>query len=379
MTGKLNRKIYVSAIVLVAVIIVSLVAVFNFSRPPAKVPEFYVGVELAYQNSTMSDVRTMVDKVKDYTNVFIIGSVELTYNESALDERCEYIHNAGLKIIVLITNFTNYNYDTRLWTNKTQQKYGDDFLALYRYDEPGGDQLDNEKLRFVSNATDYADVASNYTHTAQQNVNFYRGNASRILTADYGLYWWDYKAGYDALLAEFVGNQTRERHIALCRGAATAVGRDWGTIITWKYDSAPYIEDADSLYDDLTLAYTTGAKYIVVFDHPKIGPYGILSEDHFDALKRFWDFSHRNPQVFGSTKAEVAYVLPRDYGSGLRKPDDTIWGIFPADDLSAKAWNDVNLMVSKYGTGFDILFDDEDFASVGTRYDKVIFWNETAT
>ncbi len=105
----------------------------------------------------------MVDRVKDFTNVFVIGSVELTYNESALNESCDYIHNAGLKIIVLLTNFTNYSFDTRVRTNKAQQKYGEDFLALYRYDEPGGDQSDNPELRFVSNTTSYADTASNYT------------------------------------------------------------------------------------------------------------------------------------------------------------------------------------------------------------------------
>jgi len=52
---------------------------------------------MAYQNANVSDVRMMVDRVKSYTNVFVIGSVELTYNESALDEICDYIHNAGLK------------------------------------------------------------------------------------------------------------------------------------------------------------------------------------------------------------------------------------------------------------------------------------------
>ncbi len=226
------------AFVLIAFIVVSSVAALIFSRPTAQTPEFYVGVEMAYTNANVSDVRTMVDRVKDYTNVFVIGSVELTYNESALNESCDYIHDAGLKIVVLLTNFTSYSFDTRVWTAKAQQKYGNDFLALYRYDEPGGDQLDNRKLAFVNNASTYADTASNYTYILQQHVDFYNGTANTILTADYGLYWWDYKAGYDAMLAEFVGNQSRQRQIALCRGAATAFGKDWGAIITWKYDNA---------------------------------------------------------------------------------------------------------------------------------------------
>jgi hypothetical protein len=250
---------------------------------------------------------------------------------------------------------------------------------LYRYDEPGGDQLENEKLRFVKNATDYADAASNFTASLRGIVDYYVNSADRTFTADYGLYWWDYKTNYTAVFAEFVGNQSRQRHIALCRGAAQAHDKDWGAIVTWKYDDPPYIESGQELYEDLTLAYSSGAKYMIVFDYPKIGAYGLLNEDHFDALQRFWNYAHDNPQAFGSTEARTAYVLPRDYGFGLRKPDDNIWGIFPPDDLSSKAWDDVSLLVNRYGAGFDILFDDEDFASVRTRYDKVIFWNETLT
>jgi hypothetical protein len=132
-----------------------------------------------------------------------------------------------------------------------------------------------------------------------------------------------------------VGDQSRQRHIALCRGAAQAHNKNWGAIVTWKYDEEPYLESPDELYNDLTLAYTAGAKYIIVFDYPKIGPYGTLTEEHLDALKKFWDYAHANPQTFGSTKANVAYVLPKDYGSGLRKVDDTIWAL-PADNYLQK-------------------------------------------
>jgi hypothetical protein len=375
----LNRKTIISAIVLIAVIAVSLFVTLNWWNPPAKETEFYVGVEVAYTNANVSDVREMVDKVKNYTNLFVIGSVELTYNETALDESCDYIYNAGLKIVVLFTNVSNYSFDPRGWLTQARQKYGDGLLGLYRYDEPGGDQLENEKLRFVKNATDYADAASNFTETLRGIVDYYVSSADRIFTADYGLYWWDYKTNYTAVFAEFVGNQSRQRNIALCRGAANAHDKDFGAIITWKYDNPPYIESRQELYDDLTLAYTAGARYLIVFDYPKLDSYGILKEEHFDALQRFWNYAHDNPQAFGSTKAEVAYVLPADYGFGFRSATDNIWGLFPSDDLAAKAWSEVNKLISQYGAGFDALFDDEDFANASTRYDKIIFWNETVS
>ncbi|HLN45536.1 MAG TPA: hypothetical protein VK209_07500 [Candidatus Sulfotelmatobacter sp.] len=376
--SKLKQKIILLTIVLIVVILASLFIALNWKNS-STVSNCYVGVEVAYTNTNTSDIRTMVGRVKDYTNVFVIGSVELTYNETALNESCDYIYDAGLKIIVLLTNHSNYNYDELAWVSKAQQKYGSGFLALYRYDEPGGDQLDNRRLAFVNNASTYADAASNYTYILEQHVNFYRGNASTIITADYGLYWWDYKGGYDAILAEFVGNQSRQRHIALCRGAALTNNKNWGAIITWKYNQEPYVESDTELYNDLTLAYTNGAKYIIVFDYPKTGPYGILNDNHFNALKRFWDYARMNPQDFDSIKAEAAYILPKDYGSGLRSSTDTIWGLFLSDNLSAKSWNDIIILINHYNSKFNILFDDISLGNVTNRYSKVFYWNETVT
>jgi hypothetical protein len=375
----MKRKILGLTLALAVIVLFSLFAALVWLDVPSENPEFYVGVEVAYKNTNVSDVRDMVDKVRNYTNLFVIGSIELTYNETALDESCDYIYNAGLKIVVLFTNVTNYSFNVLDWLNSTQQKYGDSFLGLYRYDEPGGDQLENQQLRFVKNTTNYADTASNFTYILQKHLDYYVNDIDRIFTADYGLYWWDYKTDYTAIFAEFVGNQSRERHIALCRGAAQVHEKNWGVIVTWKYDNAPYLEDGSELYEDLMLAYDNGAKYIIVFNYPKIGPYGTLTEEHFDTLKKFWEYSQSNPQNFGSAKANVAYVLPKNYGFGLRSAEDTIWGLFPADELSSKVWDDVNKLISQYGAEFDIIYDDVEFQAVRNRYSRVIFWNETVT
>src|SRR4030067_304543 len=296
----MQKRTSAVTLTLVVIILFSLFAALVWLDTPPEIPEFYVGVEVAYTNANVDDVRNMVDKVRNYTNVFVIGSIELTFNETALNDSCDYIHNAGLKIVVLFTDATKYDFDTLTWLTQAQTKYGNAFLGLYRYDEPGGDQLENKEFRFVKKTTNSAAQAGNFS-----------------------------------------------KH------------------------STPYLESGDELYDDLTLAYSAGAKYIIVFNYPKIGPYGTLTENHFDALKKFWDYSQSNPQAFGSTRGNVAYVLPKDYGFGLRKVDDTIWGLFPADELSAKTWNDVNQLVSQYGAGFDILFDDEALDGVLNRYDRV--------
>ncbi|MDR2719460.1 MAG: hypothetical protein LBC03_01470, partial [Nitrososphaerota archaeon] len=60
-----------------------------------------------------------------------------------------------------------------------------------------------------------------------------------VFTSDYGLYWWDYKSGYDIMLAEMGWNHTITQDIGLIRGAANLQNKSWGTILTWKYDQPP--------------------------------------------------------------------------------------------------------------------------------------------
>ncbi len=52
-----------------------------------------------------------------------------------------------------------------------------------------------------------------------------------IFTSDYGLYWWDYKSGYDVVLAQLGWNNSVAQEIALVRGAANLQGKSLGTIL----------------------------------------------------------------------------------------------------------------------------------------------------
>jgi hypothetical protein len=180
-----------------------------------------------------------------------------------------------------------------------------------------------------------------------------------------------------------VGNESRQRIIALNRGAATAFQREWGVIINWKYNQGPhYLENGSELYDDLALAYSAGAKYGVVFSYPNTTDtsYGTLEDEHFTALKLFWGTLHSNPDIFGSNQPHVAYVLPEDYGFGFRRPDDHIWGLFSNDSLSAKIYNDVQTLTSRYGAQLDILYNEPKVTlPLLSSYRQVFFWNQTVT
>jgi hypothetical protein len=381
----LNRKCDIlTTTLLIALILLTLFLAINLLNTQTAGRQFYVGVEYAYGNNQtaqvqVTQVQALVDKVKAYTNLFVMDSVGLTSNSTALSEACDYIFNAKLNFIVLFTGLDRYSYNITQWIVDGKSRYGDAFLGIDRYDEPGGNQLDNGPFQLINDTTSYIQTATNYVANLSAFPDYYRQFAARVFTADYGLFWFDYDSHYDAIFAEFVGNQSRERIIALDRGAAQAFNKDWGVIVTWKYqDQPPFLESGNELYADLSLAYSAGAKYAVVFSYPNITAYGTLTDEHFAALQKFWTTLHNDPGSFDSNKAEVAYVVPADYGFGFRNPNDTIWGLFPADNQSAKIYADVETLTADYGSRFDILYDEPQIiVPLLDSYNKVFYWNQT--
>ncbi|MGB9959954.1 MAG: hypothetical protein ACPLKQ_05490 [Candidatus Bathyarchaeales archaeon] len=342
-------------------------------------PKVFVGVEYAYGDvGGVNDCKALVDRVKGYTNLFVVGLAGITFNRTALNEACSYIYDAGLYFIVQLTAPIKYSYTIEDWVVETKEKYGDKFLGVYYFDEPGGRQLDDEESRFVLEAENYTDAAENYVYYLYVHLDSYLRLDVSLFTADYGLYWFNYKAGYDAVFTEFGWNHSRELHVAMCRGAAKAQNKDWGAIITWTYNGTPYIEPGDKLYKDMELAYHAGAKYIIVFNYPKIGPYGILTDEHFLALENFWNYINTHPEKHGIEEGKVAYILPENYGFGFRNSNDTIWGLWEADQLSKKISEDVNNLLKIYRFRLDIVYNDQEFNSaIKSKYDELIFWNKT--
>lgn len=209
-----------------------------------------------------------------------------------------------------------------------------------------------------------------------------RNNSIPLFTADYALYWWDYLSGYDTVFVELGSNVSTPQQIALCRGAADMQGKDWGAIITWKYSEHPYIGNGTEIYNDMLYAYTAGAKYVTVFNwapYPETNPYGVLADEHFDAMKSFNDYVQAHPRSSdGKTKASVALVLPANYGWGARRANEGVWGLWPANETTTVIWDDVNNLSNRYGLSLDIIFDDARLSAAG-KYDRVYLWNASIT
>jgi hypothetical protein len=375
------KKYVLSAFVALLLILLLLFAAETYLKncsKPAQI-DVFVGVDAAYHDT--KGIEDLVDEVKSYTNLFVIGSTGITYNVTSLNEVCQYINDSGLYFITFTHTTTLFNQSQ--WITEARQKWGSRFLGLYAYDEPGGHQVDQYKIgnlsfMLVEEASNYSDAADKYVENLAGNLSEFRFNDFPLLTSDYALFEFDYRAGYDAVLAEFGYNLSKPLQVALCRGAASVHNKDWGVVITWTYTQPPYIESGEELYNDMVTAYQNGAKYVLVFDTNANYTQGILREEHLEALKQFWQYVKDNPRTTEATKNRVAYVLPKDYGYGFRGPNDRIWGLWEADNLSSEIWNNASTLVEHYKPRMDIIYENDLQLDI-SKYSELIFWNGTTT
>jgi hypothetical protein len=351
-------------------------------------PDVFVGVDVAYGNET--DVYTVADAVSGYANLIVIGSLNVTQDTAALTRVCDFLYQKGFYFIVYV-GFVKYNAlpprgPDPAFFGMASARWGDKFLGAYFFDEAGGKQLDIQEVvsaptsgfdtgdysyaseAFVAGLTGYLTLALGWFNSSPAQLH--------LFISDYALYWYDYLSGYGTVFTEFVGNQSRQIAVALDRGAARTLGEDWGVMVTYQGNEP---ENATQLYSDMTFAWQSGAKYIVVFDgnSTEASPCGVLTQAHLDAMKKFWNYT-KTTKRSGEYPADTAYVLPADYGYGFRGPSDTIWGLWNADALSAKVWNDANSLLANYGNGLDIVYENRiDSQPIALPYKTLIFWNGT--
>ncbi len=369
-----DRVVWIVAVFLLIVLLLSLViGVFFQSEGGA---DIFVGVEVGYDN--VDEFFRFVDEVEDYINLVVIGSLNITTNATNLIAVGDYLHSKGLYFIPFM--FFKEYLEKADFFQVAKERWEEHFLGLYLSDEAGGRQIDGFDPRIVEEAENYTDAASRFLETLKvAHQNFFARYLPPInvttFTADYALYWFDYEAGWDVVFTEYGWNVSRQIQTALGRGAAQMHNKEWGAIVTWTYQNPPYIEDAKMLYSDLVLAYNNGAKYILVFNYPtNVTEYGILTREHLDSVREFWNYINTVPQDKQISK--TAYVLPEDYGFGFRGLDDRIWGLWGPNELTAQVWNEANSLLASYNERLDIVYDTAEF-SREKQYEKLIFWNGT--
>jgi hypothetical protein len=368
----------------------------------------YFGI--SFCGNTAAEAKLLIDKTKGYTNLFVLQSGPISKNETAINEVCDYAVESGLDFIVFFGWFdTAYPWQIP-WLDYAKERWGDSFLGLYFFDEPGGIQIDydwSEIFHMVKefdpesyhsmeqyiqesvNQTvtrDYEEAKKRFVEyiTYHIRLNEVTDRSITAFTSDYALYWFDYLAGYDTVFVELGWNHSTPTHIGLCRGAATVQQKDWGAIIVWKArnlenDRKGIYKTGIEMYQDMLTAYETGAKYILIFNYPTsppYNPYGILTDEHFMAMQQFWKHMQRHPEDYGKTEAKAALVLQENYGWALRNPNDRIWGYWGPDEKSQQIWELTQDLLDQYGYALDIVYDDPNFPIAG-MYQEIYYWNQT--
>jgi len=382
--------------ILVIAVVVPIAYVGNQAGDDVSGDVFFFGV--TYGAQTAGEAKLLIDKVRGYTNLFVVDSWDLSSNETALTEVCQYAVDANISVMVYF-DYVFFDVEPWLWLEPwfatAKEVWGDQFLGIYLYDEPGGRQIDLGQWhngtyaeQAMKNASDYHDAANRYVTSIHESLSSRnaRSTGLPLFTSDYALYWFDYLAGYDTIFVELGWNNSRVQQIALCRGAANAQGKDWGAIITWTYHDPPYLANASEIYSDMVTAYQAGAKYVIVFNyatHPETNPYGSLTEEHFSAMQQFWDYAKSNPRNDSSAdKGQVAFVLPKDYGWGTRRGhgriEDNIWGFWPEDENIHLIGSNMRKLMDEYGLALDIIYDDPQF-NYAEKYQQIFLWNSTIT
>lgn len=333
--------------------------------------DVYVGVDVAYEN--MEENKKLIDQVSSYTNLYVLGCTGITHNNTKLNELCQYAFDKDLSFIIYTERRLQYQ-----WVEQAKILWGEKFLGFYFWDENAGFQIDLSLWLPVMQADNYTDAANKFVDRLKESfvyMNYSNFNDRLMFTSDYALYWFDYLVGYDVVLTQFGWNYSRQLNVALCRGAANVLNKEWGTIITYTYTEPPYLGSGEQLFEDMVLAYENGAKYIVVFNSDKNYTQGILKEEHFKALKDFKQYTIENPRKHEYNQDRVAFVLPQGYGYGFRGPNDKIWGLWAADTFSFDLSQRIGDMLRKYDKELDIIYDEN--LELDSKYKKYIFWNSS--
>ena len=389
--------IIVTAIFLSIGLLLTLIGAELLIRKPLVEPDVFVGMDIGYGDEQTAI--KLIDKVEDYVNLIILGSLQLTTDTEALTRVCDHLYQKNKHFIIFVS-FAEHGFtpprgpDPQFFIQATE-KWGDKFLGVYVFDEVGGKLIDGAHSINMTDADNYNMAATRYTH----HIDFYLDNITQyykpaefsVFTSDYALYWYDYLSGYDVVFAEFVGNDSRQLATGLCRGAAKTLNKTWGVIITWPHNNLDaFLKNPDQLYDDMLLAFQNGAKYIIVFNSPGFSvedgqtipnpaptEYGTLTNQHLEKMQKFWNYLQTHPPA-DNYPANTAYVLPSDYGSGLRRPEDKIWGKWEADLISNQIINDVNLLLQTHVLYLDIVYETQiGNTPINLPYDKLLFWNGT--
>ncbi len=138
----MKRKIVLSAII-ITILLVGLVAFINYTSLNGNDKEkkpFLVGVTFGGNNT--QDAKTLIDKVANSTNLFVLQSGELMRDKNAVMDIGDYAVSCGLHFAAFYESGVLYPAKDASWLEFAQERWGNMFAGVYFGDELGGKMLD---------------------------------------------------------------------------------------------------------------------------------------------------------------------------------------------------------------------------------------------
>ncbi|MCW4015006.1 MAG: hypothetical protein NWF06_01420 [Candidatus Bathyarchaeota archaeon] len=132
----MKKRLALSSI-LIIILLLSTVFLLNYSNPEDTEP-VYVGV--TYCGDSVEDGKLLIDKIKEYTNLFVLQSGTLQRDFESIEELGDYAVSAGLYFLPYFGYYSEATFS--VWLETVKQKWGTYFLGVYYCDEPGGKMLD---------------------------------------------------------------------------------------------------------------------------------------------------------------------------------------------------------------------------------------------
>ncbi|MDR2700382.1 MAG: hypothetical protein LBC12_06215 [Nitrososphaerota archaeon] len=139
-----QMKIFIAVVILLLLtgtMIITGYTMLNNEAKQSQDKEFYVGV--TYCGNSTQEAKELIDKVKNYTNLFVLLSEPLWWNTTVIEEIGDYAIASGLNYAVSGTTTTAW---VNWWLNDAKERWGEQFIGTYYNDERGGNMLDG---RFV--------------------------------------------------------------------------------------------------------------------------------------------------------------------------------------------------------------------------------------
>ncbi|MCW4034849.1 MAG: hypothetical protein NWF03_05745, partial [Candidatus Bathyarchaeota archaeon] len=150
----MKKTLVILAVIIIAsVLLGAFFANYSFNQKET----VYVGI--TYCGNSVENAKLLIDKVKGYTNLFVLQSGILQRNLESVDELGDYAVSEGLYFLPYFGHYMEETFSP--WLESAKQKWGTKFLGVYYGDEPAGKMLD-DYVEFRNETTGESIVKTRY-------------------------------------------------------------------------------------------------------------------------------------------------------------------------------------------------------------------------